>query len=254
MASAFGLWTAAQRGDAEGLASLLARGAPVDGRDAQGFNAAMIAAKNGRARCLEVLAEGGTRLDAVDIAGSSALMHAARGGHGDCVALLIRKGADPLLKDASGWSAAAMASFHGRDGCLDLLLGLGAVEDLELVASLALEADRAPCFRSALKAGLDIDVRDEFGSWPWAEMAVKNASPACLAVMLSLGASLSAEWRAWDLENVARLAQAVLEIGERDGESARLCVDMISAEKERRALQKHIAGAKAERGRGAMRV
>ena len=81
------------------ISALLAKGADVNARSAEGKTALLLAAEKGRDETVRTLLESGAEVDAADAAGQTALERAAREGHRDVVADLRRAGADVSRTD-----------------------------------------------------------------------------------------------------------------------------------------------------------
>lgn len=149
---------AALRGEIDSIPSLIAHGANVHARCADGQSAMHIAAAGGFANIvcalcdasadvnsaddggwtpLHVAANGrhssdivgvllrrGAHADAVTLTDSFTALHiAAAAGHASSVALLLRAGAEVAATDANGWTALAHAAVYGDAATVALLIG-----------------------------------------------------------------------------------------------------------------------------------
>ena len=92
---------------AEAVALLLARGAAVDGRDADGSTALGGVAFKGYEPIARQLLDAGAAVDTANGAGRTPLIFATMFGRVSLAALLVRHGADPHRADGEGNSAAA---------------------------------------------------------------------------------------------------------------------------------------------------
>ena len=105
-----GLHQAALEGNAKGITSLLATGADVNARDANGRTALMIAASAGKTDVVELLLVKGANPNMADYKeGRTALIVAAEAGHAEAARSLLNKGADPNVKDRFGETAMSNA-------------------------------------------------------------------------------------------------------------------------------------------------
>ncbi len=129
-------WTAlmhaAQRGDDEQAAALIAAGADGGARNRRGWTALMLAARAGAADVVDTLLHGGSDgdgdgggsgvggsyvdVDAQSLAGTTALMHAAWRGDSGVARALLAAGATVSLHDSAGLTALDMA---GSDAVRD---------------------------------------------------------------------------------------------------------------------------------------
>lgn len=93
---------------------MLARGADIEARDAQGQTLLMAAASAGAYDLVQWLLARGASLDAQDIAGRTALMHAVSAATGESsLPMLLQHGASLKLTDKQGLTAAALAQQIG---------------------------------------------------------------------------------------------------------------------------------------------
>lgn len=118
---------AAERGDAEAVASLVARGCDVNGVDQCGQTPLVRAARKGRLEMVALLlAQGAAVSAAAKSSGYSPLIAAAHRGSEPVVALLLCSGADVHHRDAQGWTAFMVAAAYANAGVLRLLANAGA--------------------------------------------------------------------------------------------------------------------------------
>mmetsp|Transcript_21361 Transcript_21361/g.36396 ORF Transcript_21361/g.36396 Transcript_21361/m.36396 type:complete len:279 (+) Transcript_21361:71-907(+) len=104
-----GLHELAGQGDVLGMEELLAAGAAVNARDAEGCTALHFAADRGQLNAARTLLPAGADLDAQDTDGSTPLHYSALCGHEEVAKLLLEAGADSSIQDAAGSTAAAIA-------------------------------------------------------------------------------------------------------------------------------------------------
>ena len=96
------LHRAAEGGDLDGLETLIADGAEIDGRDGRGWTALMHAANEGRPLVVAPLLEAGARPDVRAPDGATALFIAALHGHAEIIGLLLQAGADASIPGPRG--------------------------------------------------------------------------------------------------------------------------------------------------------
>lgn len=103
-------WSAMMRAAASGhvriVRTLLERGAAIDRRDKSGYTAVLVAVINNRPQVLALLMERGADLDVQEgDTGNTALMWAVREGNTTMQQMLLAAGADPSLRNKAGESA-----------------------------------------------------------------------------------------------------------------------------------------------------
>jgi ankyrin repeat protein len=115
--------TAAHRGDAQAVRSLLELGANANVVDGgPGFwRPLMHAALHGDSGLVRILLDRGAEIDPQDGDGFTALTIAAEEGHWDVVRLLASRGADIDHRDATGLSALDRAAAGGESGIVSFL-------------------------------------------------------------------------------------------------------------------------------------
>ncbi|HET7542579.1 MAG TPA: ankyrin repeat domain-containing protein [Polyangiaceae bacterium] len=109
---------AALGGHVDLLAELLARGASVAARNADGNNALWLGCVSNQPQIVRMLWAAGVALDSQNDVGATALMYAASSGKAEIVALLLELGANPYLCNGDGAKAGEMAA---NVECLRLL-------------------------------------------------------------------------------------------------------------------------------------
>ena len=96
-------------GDIEGVRTLLSDGAPVDGRDGQGWTPLMHAANKGYVLLVEMLLRSGASPDVRAADGATALFIATMNAHPESIALLMRAGASVSIRGPRGLTAVDVA-------------------------------------------------------------------------------------------------------------------------------------------------
>lgn len=105
----------AKRRDLTYLRVMLARGTPIDGRDAQGLTALAVAAQLGWTEGVQQLLDVGASVDLADNQGETPLILATQARSAPVVRLLVANGADPRKTDSiAGMSAVDYATRDGR--------------------------------------------------------------------------------------------------------------------------------------------
>jgi ankyrin repeat protein len=119
--------------DVEVARSLLAKGADVNLRDAEGRTALMWAAYDPRAgvEVAQALLDAGAKVDVRDDSGRSALTWAAAGGRDDLVALLVSKHAALDPPTVNGRTPMMLAVINGHSDVVRVLKNAGARLDLK---------------------------------------------------------------------------------------------------------------------------
>jgi ankyrin repeat protein len=111
---------AANRGDTKAVQTLLASGANVNAKDAQGYDALCLAAKGGHTETVRTLLSVGADVHATN---DSALCSAANRGRTETVKVLLAAGADV---HAENEYALCWAAYDGRAETVKVLLASGA--------------------------------------------------------------------------------------------------------------------------------
>lgn len=108
----------------------LVRGANVNGKDADGFPAIVIAADGRDLRLIGFLLEQGAYVNgSTDKASETALMRASERGALDVVRFLLNRGADPDLEDRRGETALMKAARARKKDAVRILIDAGADVD-----------------------------------------------------------------------------------------------------------------------------
>jgi rhodanese-related sulfurtransferase len=104
------LMKASHQGDSAIVRVLIAAGAPIDARNADGNNALWLACVGGHLEVIDALVGAGIELNNRNDNGATALMYGASAGKADVVNRLLAKGADPSPETLDGFTALDLAS------------------------------------------------------------------------------------------------------------------------------------------------
>ena len=96
-------------GDIEGVRKLLSEGAPVDGRDSQGWTPLMHAANKGYVLLVDILLRSGASPDTRAADGATALFIATMNANPEAIGLLMRAGAAVSIRGPRGLTAVDVA-------------------------------------------------------------------------------------------------------------------------------------------------
>lgn len=122
------LMAASHEGDVEIVADLVARGATLEAKDADGYTALMYACNTGQTEVVRGLLEAGADVNATDSQNSTPLMFAAQHDHVSVVRMLIEAGANLNARGDHGMTALGLAKQNGHRKTRRLLTKAGAVE------------------------------------------------------------------------------------------------------------------------------
>jgi thiosulfate/3-mercaptopyruvate sulfurtransferase len=112
------LMHASYLGDATIVRQLIAAGAQLDARNADGGNAIWLACVGNHPDVIDILVDAGVDIDNRNDNGATSLMYAASSGKPDCIARLLARGADIRYETPDGFSALDLCS---TIECLTLL-------------------------------------------------------------------------------------------------------------------------------------
>lgn len=112
------LMKAAREGLADIIRQLLAAGAQLEARNADGNTALWLACVGNHLDVIDILVDAGINIDNLNDNGASSLMYASSAGKADVVERLLARGADPTPETPEGFSALDLASTRE---CLALL-------------------------------------------------------------------------------------------------------------------------------------
>jgi thiosulfate/3-mercaptopyruvate sulfurtransferase len=104
------LMHASYLGDAAIARQLIALGAPLDARNADGGNALWLACVGNHPDMIDILVDAGVDIDNRNDNGATCLMYAASSGKPDVIARLLARGADTKYETPDGFSALDLCS------------------------------------------------------------------------------------------------------------------------------------------------
>eukprot|EP00798_Chlamydomonas_sp_ICE-L_P022307 gene22307-biopygen30989 len=141
------LWESSNRGDVNGVVSILERGANVNNFECWPDGSPLhAAAKSGHVECIKALLDRGAGVDtcASTFYCSTPLHGAASEGHVECIKALLHHGADVNITDLFSHTPLYAAASKGHVECVKALLGRGA--DVNIKTSRGCSAlDEALC-------------------------------------------------------------------------------------------------------------
>lgn len=188
------LLAAAKSGPAAEVERLLAAGAEVDSRSAQGGTPLMFAAAKMASDKVRLFLEAGADPNAVNNEGFCALYQAA-GGSAEVVEILLEAGADPDRMHHKGGTPVMAAADKGPVAALRLLVDAGA--DLELggdqgypTLCWAVYRKHAEKTRILVAAGANLEVGPS--GWTPLMLAAKNDDVECARALVEGGAKVEA--------------------------------------------------------------
>jgi len=165
---------AVSRGDTPTARALLARGADVQARDANGRTALMYAAENGDPTSVQALLTNGADVNARDGKGWTALTYAAENGDLSTVhTLLANKAPVNAKSEASGWTALMSAASRGHLPVVQALLTSGAEanardKDDQTALIMAVLRGYSAVVQALLDGGADVNIQNKAGKTPLA--------------------------------------------------------------------------------------
>lgn len=118
------LFDAARIGRDEVIPALLRAGADIEGTDARGYSALVLASYNGQQSTTALLLGEGAKPDSSS--GNSALMGVAFKGYAGIARTLVEAGVEVDHRNGVGQTALMMAAMFGQGEIVDLLLAAGA--------------------------------------------------------------------------------------------------------------------------------
>jgi hypothetical protein len=164
----YDLCNSTQGDKAEELTAFLQEHPEVDVnlyRNANGFDALLIASKRGKLRCIQVLIGHGADLEArIGTNGKTPLILASHYGQLDCLKVLIEAKADVNARNKNEFQALHFASLAGKTGCVKLLINEGADVNAQTNSGStplmhACQEERLTCLQLLLDAKADINMR-----------------------------------------------------------------------------------------------
>ncbi|WP_225984472.1 ankyrin repeat domain-containing protein [Noviherbaspirillum aerium] len=119
------LHAAARKGDVATLRVLLDKGANIDGRDATGATALLVATHNNRVEAARLLIEAGANVNAKDNIHDSPYLYAGARGHDDILKMTLAHGADLKSTNRYGGTALIPAAERGLVDTVRMLIDAG---------------------------------------------------------------------------------------------------------------------------------
>ena len=167
---------AAARGDAAQVSALLARGASIDARDAQGRTALLLATHHNRVQAARVLIDAGADVNAQDAIHDSPYLYAGARGHNEILRLTLAHGADLRSTNRYGGTALIPAAERGHVETVRMLIAAGVAVDhvnrlkwtalLEAIILGNGGAAHTEIVRLLVKAGANVNLADGVGVSP----------------------------------------------------------------------------------------
>ncbi len=168
-------------GKIDAVRLLLARGAEVNARSANGTTPLYVAARFGQVEIAKLLVAGGADVNAVADGGTPLAQAAYRGGAG-LVELLLASGADPKLPDGRGATPLHAAATWNAPDSAKRLLDAGAPVDAtdrqgDTPLHATVELGKSTAVAELLIArGASLTARNHAGQTPLAKAIAKKAS------------------------------------------------------------------------------
>ncbi|SPA22493.1 conserved hypothetical protein; ankyrin repeat; putative exported protein [Cupriavidus taiwanensis] len=167
---------AAARGDAAQVSALLAQGASIDARDAQGRTALLLATHHNRVQAARVLIDAGADVNAQDAIHDSPYLYAGARGHNEILRLTLAHGADLRSTNRYGGTALIPAAERGHVETVRMLIAAGVAVDhvnrlkwtalLEAIILGNGGAAHTEIVRLLVQAGANVNLADGDGATP----------------------------------------------------------------------------------------
>ena len=147
---------AAEKGDISTVQALLAKGADVNAKLADGTTALIEASNGGTLDVVQLLIAKGADVNAKSVVGGTALMNASSSGRLNIVQALLAKGADVNAKPDTGMTSLMLASMNGYFYIVQTLIANGADVNAKIhsgFTALSLVHGRSDIAQILIKAG-----------------------------------------------------------------------------------------------------
>jgi ankyrin repeat protein len=184
------LCMAVDRGAAQIVQALLARGAAVNAAEESGETALHLAAGSVNLEILEALVSAGANIEAVNGSGSTPLMKAAHWNRIPALARLIELGASPGVRSKALSNATSLhwAAANRRIDVMQILARAGADLDArddesETPLHWAASAERTQSVQALVELGADLQVEDVGGRVPLCMAVIRQSLGMCEALV-----------------------------------------------------------------------
>jgi ankyrin repeat protein len=178
------LLTAAATGDSLTVQELLAQGADIEARDANGRSALLLATHHNEVDVARTLIDAGANVNAMDNIIDSPFLYAGAEGRLEILRMTLLRGADLASVNRYGGTALIPAAHHGHietvRELLDTEIDIDHVNNLGWTALLEaiILGDGGPTYieivRLLIEAGADINIADDDDVSPLAHARSKN--------------------------------------------------------------------------------
>ena len=196
-ASTTSLHAAATQGDTVVIQQLLAEGADIEARDAQGRTALLRATRANKIEAATLLIEAGADVNAKDNIEDSPYLYAGAQGFNDILLLTLAHGADLQSTNRYGGTALIPAAEKGHPETVKILLDAGVAVDhvnrfglTELLESIVLSRG-GPVHQlivdTLIQGGADVNLADDKGVTPL-EHAQRRGYQEMVALLQAAGA------------------------------------------------------------------
>lgn len=178
------LHRAAEVGDTGIAQRAIEAGVNVNATDEWDVSALGNAAGNGHVEMTTLLLDSGARVDGSGEGSRTPLCLAAWNGHPLVVELLLSRNANPHIRDSDGRLPLFYASTYGTPECVEIL---SRIYDANMQLVRGAEIGNLEMVQHALRAGAEIDARDEDGCTATI-LAAANSYTDIVLQLLELGA------------------------------------------------------------------
>jgi ankyrin repeat protein len=196
------LWIACAVGHTRIVKMLLASGARVEARNADGGTCLVVAAQVGHVDVVAALLDAGADIEwpsAAAAGGKMALCVAASGGHTAVVKLLLKKDARIDAREADGSTPLSTAAFHGHLPCINALLSNNPPANVNSQCNVHATAlwttcnrGHTACAEALLKAGADTNLVNVDTFTPLQAAACYGRTGCVKALLMHGGSNIDA--------------------------------------------------------------